>query len=290
MLNISRRKIMKNIILIALFLTSFVFSASAQKMTAEEVIKKNLDSIGTAEDRAKIKNTAIMGEVKFTIPLRKDVQYVGTTAFAAEGAKRLFGITFDSTNNPNYQFERIIWNEKDYKVANTSQNQRSALGLFLFNNPRIVKDGLFGGALFNIWAISDLANSKAKVDFDGKKKVNGIDAYAISFEPKKGFGMTIKLYFDATTFQHIRTVYSIEAGANLGSSPDTSSRQSGLKETLTEDFSDFRKESLFTLPHTYKVNYERTTSTSNEVRYEFTLKDFYFNANLGEDPFELIKK
>jgi hypothetical protein len=102
--------------------------------------------------------------------------------------------------------------------------------------------------------------------------------------------MTIKLYFDATTFQHIRTVYSIEAGANLGSSPDTSSRQSGLKETLTEDFSDFRKESLFTLPHTYKVNYERTTSTSNEVRYEFTLKDFYFNANLGEDPFELIKK
>ena len=101
---------MKKILLIALFIISLAFSATAQKITADEIIKKHLDSIGTEEDRAKIKNTAIMGTVKFTIPLRKDVQYVGTTAFAAEGAKRLFGITFDTTNNPDYMFERINCN------------------------------------------------------------------------------------------------------------------------------------------------------------------------------------
>jgi outer membrane lipoprotein-sorting protein len=194
-------------------------------MTAEEVIKKHLDSIGTAEDRAKIKNQAILGTFKFTLPLRKDLQYSGTLAFAAESAKRLFGMNFNQETKPDYNTERIIYNEKDVKIAAARFNQRSALGEFLFRNDKILRDGLFGGALFNIWALNSFDVSKAKVDYDGKKKVNGIEAHTIEYSPKKGFGFTIKLYFDATTFQHIRTEYRRTIGAQIGPTPESSAGQ-----------------------------------------------------------------
>ncbi|MCU0238876.1 MAG: hypothetical protein MUC29_05500 [Pyrinomonadaceae bacterium] len=281
---------MKKLLLFTFLMASFTLATTAQKMTADEVIKKHLDSIGKAEDRAKIKNQAILGNFKFTLPLRKDLQYTGTIAFAGEGAKRLFGMNFNQETKPDYNTERIIYNEKDVKIGNARFNQRSALGEFIFRNDRILKDGLLGGALFNTWALSSLDLSKAKINYDGKKKVNGIEAHALEYNPKKGFGVTIKLFFDATTFQHIRTEYRRTIGAQIGPTPEASAGQSETKETLTEDFSDFKTETLFTLPHKYKITFESSGRSTTEFRYELELNQFYFNQDLGADPFELNTK
>lgn len=281
---------MKKLTLVFFLMVSFALNAQAQKLTAEEIIQKHLDAVGSKDDRAKITNQAYLGTFKFTLPLQKDLIYVGTTALAGESTKRLFNLNFNKENNSDFVAERFLFNDKDVKIAKARFNQYSALGDFLLRNEIIMKENLLGGAMFNTWAINNLENTKAKVKADGKKKINGNEAYILEYSPKKGSGLSIKLFFDVTTFHHVRTEYKRELGAQIGSSPETSARQSETKETLTEDFSDYKMEQIFNLPHQYKITYAITGSSSKEFRYEFLLTKVYFNENIGDDPFELKTK
>lgn len=56
------------------------------------------------------------------------------------------------------------------------------------------------------------------------------------------------MYFDAETFQHVRTKYQREFRR-----PEIAAAQQGTRLKFTEDFSDYRKEGLLTLAHTYKM-------------------------------------
>jgi hypothetical protein len=166
---------------------------------------------------------------------------------------------------------------------------RSILGGFVLSNNSLIEEGLLGGTLSHSWAMLNMANKKAKLSYDGTKKVNGKEAYVLSYSPKGGSDVNINLYFDKETFRHIRTEYKRVSSAGIGSSPEASSRYSENRITFTEDFSDFKTEGKLTLPHGYRIVYS-TTGTSNgstEIEYTFNLTEFAFNQNLAANTFDI---
>src|SRR5262249_45272554 len=60
------------------------------------------------------------------------------------------------------------------------------------------------------------------------------------------------LFFDPETFRHVRTRYSFEIGARIGTR-ENSNQNTESYYSLTEDFDDFRAVDGLTLPHKYKL-------------------------------------
>ena len=64
-----------------------------------------------------------------------------------------------------------------------------------------------GGALSAAWPLLDISTRGPKLKYVGSKKINDRQTRVISYEPKDGSNLEIKLYFDAETFRHVRTEY-----------------------------------------------------------------------------------
>ena len=99
------------------------------------------------------------------------------------------------------------------------------------------------------------------------------------------------LCFDAETFQHVRTEYSRSVVAQMGTTAETSARQSETHYKLVEDFSDFKKEGGLTLPHTYRISLEiMGRQGSFRAEWALTLSEFQFNQRIDPASFDVDDK
>lgn len=284
---------MKYLKLSTLLVLSIVFlsatSTFAQKLKAEDVLAKHLESIGTSEARAATKSQVAVGDAQVKYITRKTPPIVGRIVIASAADRNFWGMNLNSTD---YPAERFSYDGNKTRVGFTRAGVRSVLGGFVLSNDSLLEKGLLSGTLSNSWAMLNTANSKAKLSFDGTKKINRKEAYAIGYSPKGGADIAITLYFDKETFRHVRTEYKRIASAGIGSRPEDSSKYSENHITLTEDFSDFKPEGKLTLPHGYHILYT-TTGTSNgstEIEWTFNLTEFAFNQNLAADTFDVDAK
>ncbi len=110
----------------------------------------------------------------------------------------------------------------------------------------------------------------------------------LGYNPRKGSDFQIKLYFDAETFQHVRSTYEQVISAMQGRTDKDSSRQSASRYQLVEDFSDYQKEGPITLPHTYKLQLliDDYTGTSRS-EWNLTLTEFALNHLVPADSFNV---
>jgi outer membrane lipoprotein-sorting protein len=258
--------------------------ANAQKMTAEEVIAKHLEAIGKNDDRAKMKNITAVGEVAYSKLSQTSQPAVGKVVFAAEDKSSLLAMVFNSTV---YTGEKIIFDGKSKLVDFATPGIRSQLGDYLFRYDTIITHNLLGGVLEKGWALTDLQAHGAKVELDGTKKIDGRDNYVLSYQPKKGADVRIKLYFDKETFRHTRTEYLRTNAPGMGHDPNTSSQLVETHENLTEEFSDFQTEYGVTLPRTYKLRlYLERANQTYETQYVITFKEFFYNSKLDPATFQ----
>ncbi len=274
---------------IVFVLLTFSVSAFAQKMKAEDVLTKHLDSIGTAEARAAIKNQIAVGTAEVKSITKITTPVVGRIVIVSAGKKNFWGMSLNSIDYPS---EKFIYDGEKSKVGFVREGYRSTLGNFVLSNDLLLEEGLFGGTLSTAWAMLDVENRKAKLTLDGTKKINGRESYILSYLPKGGGDITVKLYFDKENFRHIRSEYKRIASAGIGSTPDASSRFSENRITLTEDFADFKPEGGLTLPHSYHILYS-TTGTSNGstgIEWTFNLTEFAVNQNLAASTFDINAK
>lgn len=279
---------MKNINckLIYLFTFIFIFSAagetSAQKMTAEEIITKHLQSIGTDEARKNLKNQVATGVVQYTV-LRKNTGGNGRIVFASEADKFLFGMTFSI---PSYPAETFVYDGEKSKIAFAINNARSELGDFVFRYKDVISENLFGGTLSTGWTLRDLASRKAKVDLNGTKKINGRESYVLEYLPKGGSDLKVNIYIDKENFQHLRTEYKRVISSIIGPSPDASSQQREQRQTMIEEFSNYKKVNDINLPHNYRiyVMLEGAAGT-REYEYKAEFAEFFFNQPLDPNSF-----
>lgn len=268
------------LILSVIFLTTA--DIRAQKLTAEDIIAKHLDSIGTAEVRKNMKNQVATGGVRYKV-LRKNTGGDGKIVFASEGDKILFGMTFSI---PSYPAETIIFDGKNSKVGYAISNTRSEFGDFVYRYKDVVSEGLLGGTLSTAWTLADLSSRKAKIDLSGTKKIDGKEAYLLKYFPNGGSDLQIYIYIDKENYRHLRTEYRRTISSIQGLTPDSSSQQREQRQTMTEDFSDYKKVSDRNLPHSYRlyVMLEGAAGT-REYEYKAEFSQFYFNEQLDPKTF-----
>jgi outer membrane lipoprotein-sorting protein len=281
---------MKTFKLFASFLLLAVFAvpAAAQKMTAEDVLAKHLDSIGKADVRASVRNQMAVGDVVFKFVSSKSQPAEGRVVMVSEGVKYFFGMNLNAADYPT---ERLVFDGKKSKAAFTLTNRRSILGDFVTANDLLLEDSLLGGTLSTSWALANLATNKARLSYEDTKEVDGKSYHVLGYSPKGGGDLTIRLFFDKDNFRHVRTEYKRTSSAGIGLRAEDSSRFRETRLTLTETFDDFKAERGITLPHTYTLNY--TISGQNgtsEVEWKFNFTQFAFNQALDAKTFETDPK
>jgi len=259
--------------------------ATAQKITAADLIAKHLESIGPAAGRASVKTRIIAGSAQVIFRTEPAGQAIGRAVLASEGAKTLLGMSFPS---PVYPREQFGFNGSSFIAAFVTPGTRSVLGSFLMTNDVIFKQGLIGGVLSAAWPLSDLESRNARTEYLGVKKTGDRMFHALRFIPSRGSDLKITLFFEQDSFRHVRTEYErvIPAQIDTRSSTNVQTRESRYK--MIEDFSSFNAESGLMLPHTYTIKLSVDTQAGTFLAdWILNLAQFSFNDKIDPSSFNI---
>src|SRR5690349_447015 len=245
-----------------LFPSGLVHSATADKLTAEELIKKHLASIGSAEDIAASHTRVATGSTQAKLRLTNTaVELSGPAQIASDGDKFLLAMIFQSNNYPH---EKASFDGENLVIGVLTQGGRTPLGTFLSNQPSLLKHGLIGGVLSSAWPLFNLDHRDAKISYGGMDKINGKPVHKLRYTPRNSGELSIVLYFDANTFQHVRSQYEYVVSARQGTTAESSIGEHNNRYKLVEDFSDFQPTGKLMLPHSYTI--DLTIELSNKTQ------------------------
>lgn len=258
--------------------------AQDKKLTIEELIAHHLDSIGSAQARGFAKNRVVSGTVKLVSRVGTASNIDGQAAVASSGAKLRYSMRFPS---PQYTGEQLAFDGSKVLTGHLPSGRRSPLSLYLEQQSLPLRDGLLGGSLSTGWAMLRLDQLKPRLDYKGLKKIDGRQLHEVSYRPEKGStDLKVALFFDAATFQHVRTEYEFQVPARLGSGPNDSARLQEDYYKLVEDFDDFRAVDALMIPRKYRLQLQVQTSRgSNVFDWNVVIEQVLHNQALDEQIF-----
>lgn len=257
----------------------------AQKMTAEEILAKHLESIGSAKNRDAVKTRIIIGDVEFLLQSQNPIPGKSIIASSTEGA--IFGINL---NTVSYRFDKFSYDGKKVRVGFITPGGRSPLGGFIFSYGDVLKKSLLGGTLSASWALLNAESRQAKMTYEGTEKINGKETHIIEYLPKGGADVFVKMFFDAENFRHVRTEYHRTVAGRTGNDSVSSVQQVQRRYRITEDFSSYKKFGSLNLPSSYKIIYTLSGVGGGEVtkaEWRFKITDASFNQPLGDSAFDI---
>ncbi len=262
------------------------------KLTPDELIAKHLESIGTAEARARVNGTRIKGDATVTVKLCGEGQVDGQVVMASHDAANLINMNFDMAAYPH---EALRYDGKKLTVSHLRPGTRTCLANFFLTHDVMFREGLVGGVLSESWSLLNVQERNPKLEYAGLKKVGDKELHVLKYNPRKGSDLKIVLYFDPTNFRHVRTDYSrtiyateqrriAPGGPNLP--PATNQQASAARIEAREEFADFKEESGLNLPHTYKFHLSIQSETRPAiVDWVFSLKDYAFTTPIEAAEF-----
>jgi hypothetical protein len=285
-------------------------SAANPPTNADELVAQHLDSIAPAAARSAFKTRVAQGPVHFTILVGGAGAIDGKSVLVSDGKKLQFMMKLP---NNDYRGEQFIFDGDKVKVAfSGAQQTRSALGNFVFVQDAVVREGLLGGVLSTAWPLLDINARKAKLSFDGVKKIDGQELYELRYHPHKNSDLDIRLYFDTQTCRHLETIYSYTVSPSFGAmspsatgggisqaspdgsgtpsatpggSPETSTaRQLPNRYRLQEKFSEFKTIDGITLPLHYDIQFSEELQNGRTTLREWDIKGLDVSNNVGIDP------
>jgi hypothetical protein len=290
---VSKRILLRMMMSLALALTTLVLSAQANsdtKLSPAEVVTKHLESIGSAETRARVHGTRIKGACTLMVREGGTGQAQGNVILASQGDMNLIKMVFQSEENPT-------WVKFDGSKASVSQfrpGRRTSLENFFSAYEVLVKEGLLGGTLSEAWPLLNIQTRNPKLEYAGIKEVGGRRLMALKYSPRKGSEVKITVFFETETFRHVRTEYSQtiyatdqqRIGSGRGLPSPTEQRATNARISAFEEFSDFKEEQGLLLPHTYKFE----LSIQSDIRpalinWTIDLSEFQFSSPF--DPAEV---
>lgn len=274
---------------ITLFLITGSSKMSGAEMKVEDVVARHLNSIGTSDARSAVKSRIVQGTSRFKMVVGGGGELQGTSALVSEGRKSVVMVKFA---NGDYRGEQFVTDGDRVSVASTTSNhRRSAFGEFVHSQDQIVREGLLGGALTTAWALSHLDDNKARLNFDGEKKVDGRSAYQLTYHARKNDDMTVHLFFDSETFHHVMTTYAITLASGLapnagaGAADVTqSSRQKEIRYTIEERYGEFATTEGLTLPSKYSIHFTRELQNGSTEVWEWDITAEKSSSNISLDP------
>jgi outer membrane lipoprotein-sorting protein len=278
-----------SLFVVALLLASSVAAQKDENLKAADIIAKHLDSIGTKEKRDEVKTRMVMGTSTFESKL-PDRKTTGKAVVVSDAKNLMFVTSFASRE---YPFEKIGYFAGNVSLPYISAGTRSPLGAFVADHKTVLAEGLFTGTISNTWNPANPEFGKGKFDTAGTKKIDGRKAYVLNYysNVSSGTEYLVRLYFDAQTFQHLRTEYRHTIAAKSAVFGQSSAQLQGVEIAMIEDFGDYKNENGLTLPHTYKIKYS-TASNSGTFEYNWgvTISQYVFNQKLADDFFGFDEK
>jgi hypothetical protein len=247
----------------------------------EELLSQHLDAIGTAGVRAATKTRAVQGSAMYRVVVGGGGHEEGKTGLVSDGRKIRFLVRFPQND---YGGENFLFNGDVTQVGFANSNQsRSPLASFVMSQDVVVRDGLIGGVLSTGWPLLNLTDRGAKLSYQGLKKVDGRMLHQVRYEPHKHSELEISLYFEPDTLRHVKTVYNLVVGNNVGATILESARMQPERSSLEERFSDFTTADGLTLPTHWNLQFTRELSSGSTTISEWDLKEDKIQNNLGLD-------
>jgi hypothetical protein len=260
-------------------------TAAIDKVTVEELVAKHLQSLGTDEARAAVGSRVMVGVSHVTFRVDAVGQAEGKAVMASDGVKNLFTVVFASKD---YPYEKVGYDGKKVTAAQLRPSQYSNLGNFLLAHGDVLKEGLLGGTLSSAWPLLDLKTRSPHLKYAGTTKVDNRNLYKLEYIPRNGSDLKINIFLDGENFQHVRTDYQQTISAQMGTSPETSGRETATTYRMTEEFSDFKKEGGLNLPHNYKLRLTiETKGKTFQGTWDCDLSQFIFNKAIDVKEFNM---
>ncbi|MCI0525468.1 MAG: hypothetical protein L0Y75_09425 [Acidobacteria bacterium] len=258
-------------------------SAQDRKLTSQELIARHLESIGNAEARARASSRVASGDVKFIIRLGGAANVDGNAMMVTAGAKMRFGIKLPLNEYPG---EDMAFDGARAATGMLPQGGRSILSVFLNSQNMPLREGLIGGTLSTAWPLLRMDQTQPKLDYRGLKKVEGRQLHEVSYRPRKGSSdLKTSLFFDPETFRHVRTRYSYEIGATIGTR-EASNQNVESHHSLFEDFDEFRTVDGLTLPHKYRMQITLEGGRGSALHdWSLTVNKIEHNTKIDDEVF-----
>lgn len=282
-------KTLKSLVSVS-FLLIFAFTtfAAGADITAEDVIKRHVQSLGTPEALAAAKHRIIQGKAKGRVVQASITEVVGTAVLISTEEKRIINLAFETVGALDYSKETLLYDGKTVTAPFINSSQRSALGDFIFEYKEILKSGLMGGTLFPSWALANNEKGNMKLSFLGNEKLNGREVSVLKGVPRGGSSLAIKLYFDASTFEHVRTRYKYSQTPFYDSVAERSPIQREITYDLIEDFSDYRTIEGLRLPLDYRITFAyENVNRNRQFEWQMKFSRFSFGTAIEDDKFRV---
>jgi len=260
------------------------FSSAQGKMTADELVKRHLDSIGTPEAIAAAKTRILVGQGVLTSKLGYNGRLVGPAQFVSSDDKTLLAIVFNSNE---YPYEKLAFDGRDMSFGRPN-GKLTRLSEFVKAQTAIVKQGLFGGVLSASWPLTN-SSRKAKIEFAGTETIDNKPLYKLRVRPAGSGDVTVSLYFEQNTFHHVMSVYQYTIQPHMISSDSTVNPSAKASYyTLTERFSNFKKVGDLVLPLGYALDVSNQLADSTEqLTWTIAFSQAFYNEPLDATAFKV---
>ncbi|MFZ3262919.1 MAG: hypothetical protein WA172_02875 [Terriglobales bacterium] len=276
---------MRSLVVFALLLTLVSVGVAKDESQTSEFVNQHLNSIGTEQARAAVKNRVAQGTVAFEILNRGPQTYEGPATLVSEGDKLASLMKFPTTV---YRTEWFVRVDKKTSIAPVVPGRWTEFGDFIKTHDEILTEGLWGGTLSMGWALAHLDEHRAKLEDRGVKKVDGIELHRIDYIPKKSSDLEIQLYFEPGTFRHVMTVYLLTISAQSARTVNEGRTEKEMHYRLEERFGDFKSVDNLTLPAHWIIRFTYGEVSNGIIdQYDITEKKISQNMTLDPRNFEL---
>jgi hypothetical protein len=245
---------MRTLAVVVAMAAMFSVSAAKDELQVSDLVKKNLESIGTDSARASVKSRVTQGPARLVYLTGPAGTLDGKQVVASEGNKM---VVLLKLLNPKYHGERFVSDGQRTSVAQVSPGAYSPFGEFVMVHDEILREGLLGGTLSTSWALAHLDERHAKLRYEGLKKIGGVDLHRMDYVPAKHSDLEIKLYFEPGTFRHVLTTYSMTISPKIASTDDQTARQRPAYYQLEERFGDFKQTDGLQLPSRWVLRFSK---------------------------------
>jgi hypothetical protein len=262
---------------------SALLADSNPKLTADDVVVKHLESLGTPEARSSVTSRIAQGTVRMRIKVSGVGDVNGRAYMFGDPTRFHASLPFDYSD---YWGEHFLSDGEKVQVGFSQPSERSPLGEFLRIYQLPLAEGLFGGVLSTRWPLLNVSSRQPRLDYGGVKKIDGTQVHLILYRTRKGRSeVNTQLYFDLETFHHLRSVYTVNVVSAIGRTIESSSQQQERRFSVEEDFSDFRAFSGMTLPTRWRIRCTIDGQLSAEREWDVMFAAITHNAEIDPENF-----
>lgn len=255
--------------------------AAKDKFEKSSFVQQQLNSIGTNENRAAIKDRVIQGSVVFEVLNAGPLRWEGPATMVSEGDELAMQFKFPPTV---YRTEWFVSDGKKSSTAPVKPGRWTEFGDFVRTHNQILTEGLWGGTLSTAWALAHLDERRAKLEDRGIKKVDGVELRRVDYIPRKNSDdLEIQLYFEPDSYRHVMTVYTMTITAPQGFDANASGAERNKVYRLEERFGDFKTIDNVSLPTHWKIRFTYG-AVSEALIDQYDVTETKIVHNIAVDP------